>query len=632
MKPRFRAMLSVLLFGRILCNAAPIAMREVTPKPADEILFNPGMGIFMSSSSPGLRIGGDEWYLKISNIVYLRCAWAKVQPREDATLEEFFDPLFDYWVKQRKMRLAFRVMAECVGPEDYVTPKWVFDKGVPGVRHTGKKGNTQIDPVFWDERYLAECDRFIAKLGRYLDGREGFEYIDMGLIGEWGEMHLGLHMPGRWTPPQLQETGFTRARYVGAYRRMIDAYARAFRHSRVFLNVGSDYPEINHYAALRGVHFRQDGLSPKGFSSKVGETFFLPYARQWVKGNAEFHSRFAGDELRAAIAKGLAAGISYLNTNIHWLPTLKDAPEETRRILTDAARRVGYRFVLTRVSVPEQTGLDGVRPARLPVEQEWQNTGVAPCGESFALRFTLADAQDRPVSEELLFPRTPTSHWWPDEPVRETVVLTVPPGTAPGTYLLKVAMVWPEQKRTILLGIDGRDRTDAYRLCPIRCARIRRAAHAYHTGFEPGESLWKASPGITVTRDDAVKHGGQSAIRVEGTQEGSWCFASFPLPDPVLPYSKYRLLCWMRVAACSRNRAPYLKAGLGDEAGKGIVNRLTGRYNTRTMDTWQELSVAFETTAATRGATLAIEKGTGLDKATVRLWLDDVKLERLEAP
>jgi len=633
MKRLYLAGLAVLLCTRLACGEEPVVLRTIVPERTDDILFNPGMGIFVSSSSPGLRIKGDEWYLKIANIVYLRTHWSNFQPREDAPLEEFFDPLFDYWVKKRGMRLAFRVMAQCPSPTEYVTPKWVFDKGVPSVRHQGKRGVTQIDPVFWDERYLAVCDRFIEKLGRYLDGREGFEHIDLGLIGEFGEMHLGLHMPGRWTPQQLKETGFTRTKYIQAYRRMIDSYVRAFPNSDVLLNAGGDYPEVYHYAALRGVHFRQDGLRPEGFSAKAGQRVFLPYQRHWVKVCAEFHG--AGkrpEELKMSVQKGLAAGISYLNTNIlGWLPRLNKTPEVKRQILADAARRVGYRFVLTELSVPEQVGLDGVRPARLPIIQTWQNIGVAPCGESFALRFTLEDSRGKPVCEELLFPRTPTSHWWPDEPVRQTAVLTLPAQTAPGEYVLKVAMVWPEKQRNILLGIAGRDRDDAYLLCTARCVRIRRAPQVYETGFEPNEQLWAASPGITVTHDAQVKHGGRSAMRVEGAQEGSWNFASVELPERILPYSKYRLSCWVRTREPKRRPALFLKAGLLNEHRKAIGNRFTGRYNTGALDTWQELSTEFETTGNTRHAILAIEKGR-LDKLSVLLWLDNVKLELLEAP
>jgi len=113
---------------------------------------------------------------------------------------------------------------------------------------------------------------FIAKLGEYLDGREGFEFIDMRGIGEWGEMHLK-----RWTPEQLAATGYTDTKYIAAYRRMIDAHAQAFPHSQVFLNVGGPkFLTIMDYAALCGCNFRQDGLTPTGASYDVGDVLDYP--------------------------------------------------------------------------------------------------------------------------------------------------------------------------------------------------------------------------------------------------------------------------------------------------------------------------------------------------------------------
>ena len=81
------------------------------------------------------------------------------------------------------------------------------------------------------EPTLTEDVLFNPDMGEYLDGRKGLEFVDIGGIGEWGEMHLGLHIQGRWTPQQLEETGFTRDKYVAAYRRVIDARAAAFPRS-----------------------------------------------------------------------------------------------------------------------------------------------------------------------------------------------------------------------------------------------------------------------------------------------------------------------------------------------------------------------------------------------------------------
>ena len=187
----------------------------------------------------------------------------------------------------------------------------------------------QVDPVFWDDRYLAIQERFIADLGKYLDGRPGLEFIDIGSIGEWGEMHLA-----RWTPEMLEQTGFTPTRYIAAYRRMIDAFARAFPHTRVFLNVG-DYEAINDYAAIKGLHFRQDGLTPSGPSADVGKRFYRSYAPRGVVCNYELHSGYdemksKGWGVRETFTKGLEDPISYLHINLMSYRQLAKAPEDVK--------------------------------------------------------------------------------------------------------------------------------------------------------------------------------------------------------------------------------------------------------------------------------------------------------------
>ena len=33
-------------------------------------------------------------------------------------------------------------------------------------------------------------------------------------------MHLGMHIPGRWTPKQLEETGYSEEKYIEAYEQL----------------------------------------------------------------------------------------------------------------------------------------------------------------------------------------------------------------------------------------------------------------------------------------------------------------------------------------------------------------------------------------------------------------------------
>ena len=78
-------------------------------------------------------------------------------------------------------------------------------------------------------------------------------------------------------------------------------------------------------------------------------------------------------------------------------------------MFVEAARKIGYRFVLTKLSVSGEFHLDGKTPARLLTEHTWKNVGVAPCYESYALEFTLHDAQGPIVARATPFP-APSHH------------------------------------------------------------------------------------------------------------------------------------------------------------------------------------------------------------------------------
>ena len=85
-----------------------LEMRTVAPELSDEVLFNPGMGLYMSGGER-TRIEGDEWFASVINIMYIRTNWARLQPEEDELLfDDFFGPLFEEWVEKRHIRLAFR--------------------------------------------------------------------------------------------------------------------------------------------------------------------------------------------------------------------------------------------------------------------------------------------------------------------------------------------------------------------------------------------------------------------------------------------------------------------------------------------------------------------------------------------
>jgi hypothetical protein len=640
---RLILLLIIVFASPALAASAPrLEWRQVTPSLSDAVLFNPGMGLYMAGGSGlGYKPEPDAWLLSVCDIVYFRPTWNDLEADGPNTgFDEYFEPIFDFWVRQRGKRVAFRVMSESTHYRGrHATPKWVFDQGVPKVLHRGFRGQEQINPVFWDPLYLKLHCEFIQRLGRYLDGRSGLEYVDIGGIGEWGEMHLGLHMPGRWTPEQLEQTGFTREKYVAAYRQVIDAHAEVFPKTRVFLNVGS-YAEINDYAALRRCHFRQDGLTPRGPSANVGKLYYHPYSRRGVVCNYEFHSSYRsmlekGWDLGETVEQGLSDPISYLNTNIFSARDWEKAPEQAKELFLMASKRVGYRFVITNLRVPTRLNLSDGIPGRLLIEHTWKNIGVAPCHESYALQFTLHDGSGKVIATQQHFPVCPTTLWFPDDEVVERTLIRVPVGLPDGDYELKVAMNLPgEAGRNTLLGLAGQDEADRYYLCRLAGITVQRPAGIiYHQHFESAEYGWNCAQGLQSELDTTVFHEGESSLHLSGPQASGWNYVSHTLASPVLPASKYRLSCWLKVNIMEPTRlAPYLKIGLTDSEGKWLTNCVTNSYDMNDSGQWQHLEAVVETTLETAGGHIALERGSHDAATRIDLWLDDVQLELLEAP
>jgi hypothetical protein len=290
--------------------------------------------------------------------------------------------------------------------------------------------------------------------------------------------------------------------------------------------------------------------------------------------------------------------------------------------------------VLEGLRCNETIRLDDSTAGRLVLEQTWRNVGVAPCYDSHALRWHLVDPEGRTVASALRFPDQPTTLWWPGEEVALDDMIAIPAGTPPGRYELRVEMVKPEDPDLrVQLGIAGRDTEGLYSLGEVSVERVRRGEQVvYSEGFEETTSDWHGAGGISVSIEGEARSG-RGCLLAAGCQEGnSWNYAWTDLPVPVLPYSRYRLSCWMKVDPMAPGEAPYLKIGVTDGEGYWIRNFNTNRYDLSRPGNWQQLVVYAETGADVAGGHLAIEKGWREKRICATIRIDDVELTLLESP
>jgi hypothetical protein len=124
---------------------------------------------------------------------------------------------------------------------------------------------------------------------------------------------------------------------------------------------------------------------------------------------------------------------------------------------------------------------------------------------------------------------------------------------------------------------------------------------------------------------------GRPCLVVTGRQPGAaWSYASTRVN--ALPYTRYRLSCWMRVEEIEPDRAPYVKLGVNAGDGAWLTNINSNPYDLRQLGRWQLLVADGETPPTAATADIAIERGVLETPISAAIRIRDIKLEVLETP
>jgi Beta-galactosidase len=168
-----------------------------------------------TSEIPGLRnplVDGLSW----------RFRWATVEPREGQYNWELIDRAIEGTTKAGK-KVMLRVVAGINAPE------WVYQSGAKpfdfcstDLVHPGNHPRDLQMPIPWDSVYLTKWEKFIEVFGSRYNGRPELYSIQMTGGGYIGEMNLPKAL-GKW-----QQVGYTDEKLIAAWKRIVDAYQKAF--------------------------------------------------------------------------------------------------------------------------------------------------------------------------------------------------------------------------------------------------------------------------------------------------------------------------------------------------------------------------------------------------------------------
>lgn len=443
-------LISIFFIGTIASGDKNAKTITVNYERSNGIMNNPHMGFYVAGWNHTKKTDLPPY----TNLLYHRFMWKDLESQKGNLTLKKLKNFITYW-RNNDCRVAFRVITSNVRGTQ--TPDYVFKEGVPGVIHRARKG-IQQDPVYWNSLYIDLFSQFIEKLGRELNGGEEIEFVDVGGIGVFGEMHLGLHIPGMWTKEELKKYEFSNERHLDAYKNLISVYKNAFPNTRLFLNI-SRYEQIADYAAKNNVGLRFDGLILKHYPTfTMVSQAFQKYSLNSDKGFRGVPSmyEFARKETEPVIIaqcleKGFKDPISYLHLNLGKSSLLKSGVAE---IISRYATRIGYRFFLQSITVPKI-----VEAGRtVTINQTWRNEGVANAYSDYSLQYDIVSDNKR-IFVQVINPDPPTTLWLPGTSVTFSHMVKLPSDLPEGDYNVYLEMFDRKTGKMILIANKEREKT-----------------------------------------------------------------------------------------------------------------------------------------------------------------------------
>ncbi|MGA4992346.1 hypothetical protein [Nonomuraea bangladeshensis] len=325
----------------------------------------------------------------------------------------------------RGHQAAFRFYLDYPGKPSGV-PRFLLDQGLL-TRPYDDFGNDgqSVSPDYDDPNLAAALDRFIAALGRRYDGDPRIGFVQLGLLGFWGEWHTWPHNgdPGteNWFASQAEQL------------RVLNAYDDAFDRTRLMVR----YPGADNKAHDLGYH--DDSFA---YSTLPGPGWhFMDLMRQ-AGTTDKWRTNPNGGELRPELQGCLFNtpmdcpgdgdkdfGASVAQTHATWLLNHHAfSPGYTGAAYDQAlkgAKSLGYELRVTAVRT-------GQRGRGLDLAVRISNDGVAPFPYDWPVQVAAAGRDGR-------IARTWTTSWkltrvMPGEPAELTASL--PLGLPKGDHTL----------------------------------------------------------------------------------------------------------------------------------------------------------------------------------------------------
>ena len=275
---------------------------------------------------------------------------------------------------------------------------------------------TRIDGGYFHPDFPSRVEKFVEKLGRAWDDDPRVAYVEMGIIGEWGEHH-DPDISTFWPPHDEPRHVYGRTYIDGIEKVLGDAFQKAFKHKKVMVRYAYEFKDYDFGVYWDSWSIDQEIERGYGQMLKLGDRWKTqPIGGEitWNWGSLYLNGyRSLEDCLKNAGTFDLVLEqIRNLHCNHLGGVTWADWNDaEFMQKASELQKAMGYRYVIDEAEYDAQL-VEG-EPFKLRFTV--RNTGSSPFYYDWPVEVALLDADTREVVEKKVIDDVRITEWMPGE-------------------------------------------------------------------------------------------------------------------------------------------------------------------------------------------------------------------------
>lgn len=312
------------------------------------------------------------------SLVYHYVSWRDLEPEEGVyRFEEWAEATWEN-ANSKGKHLVSRIYLDYPSRPTGV-PQWLIDKGIKMTPYTDHGGG--LSPDYDDPRLRAALAELIAEAGRRWNPDPRVAFVQLGILGFWGEWHT-------WPRDEMFAS-------LETQREVIDGLRAALPDKHLMARNPIHYQATLPWIGYHDDMIPDDTLGPDEWmflptmarAGRVENWKVAPTGGEMVPFAAE---RLLGPEWETLKRAVREAHFSWIGP---YCPAIVDLPTpQLRERALELSRMLGYEFRWTRVNLARAGG-------KTKLSLEGVNQGVAPFYFPWKLAFAWIDAKGQVVSQ-----------------------------------------------------------------------------------------------------------------------------------------------------------------------------------------------------------------------------------------